>query len=35
MLIDVDKIFKLNKKQFVDLVLEKNELFWDYEVFNE
>ena len=27
MLVGVDKISKLNKKQLVDLVLEKNELF--------
>ena len=28
MLIGIDKISKLNKKQLVDLVIEKNELFW-------
>ncbi len=28
MLVGVDKISKLNKKQLVDLVLENNELFW-------
>ena len=27
-LVGVDKISKLNKKQLVDLVIEKNELFW-------
>ena len=27
MLIGIDKIYKLNKKQLVDLVIEKNELF--------
>ena len=28
MLVGIDKISKLNKKQLVDLVIEKNELFW-------
>ena len=28
MLVGVEKISKLNKSQLVDLVLEKNELFW-------
>ena len=28
MLVGIDKISKLNTKQLVDLVIEKNELFW-------
>jgi len=31
MLVGIDKISKLNKKQLVDLVIEKNELFWYLE----
>ena len=31
MLVGIDKISKLNKKQLVDFVIEKNELFWYLE----